>query len=144
MLICLPILDHWCPVCCPGESLNKTERNCKVSDICVKHTTCAFSDHPFLLQYKHSSYSLPHLKAEKLLCTFCSISLPAKADSEQKEKTALLFQLWLFKTFLSDSVRLPENVSWMYSMLYVLNPSSFHSPLKLGRLVSPGLQIRKQ
>lgn len=44
-------IGRWCPTCCPGESLNKTRRNCDVSDICVNHTTCAFSDHPFIMQY---------------------------------------------------------------------------------------------
>lgn len=132
-----------------GESLKKNRRKSKASDIYINHT-CALSQIMLLCDTLAAQFSLLHLKAKKLLCTFCSISLPAKADSEQKENTALLFQLRLLKTFLSDSVRLPESVSWICSISYyycsvsVLNPLSFHSPLKQERLLSPGLQMRRQ
>lgn len=120
-----------------GDSQHKTRRHYGLSDICVNHIQRAFLAHPFIVPCSCNTVLIfSHFKPEKLLCTHCSIALPAKAALEQKEKPALLFQLWLFKTFLSESVRLPENVPWIcsilcyYCSLSVLNPLSFHSPLK--------------
>lgn len=70
--------------------------DCKVSDICVNHMTCAFSDNPFTMQYScNSSYSLPHLKAENC-CVLSAVYLFLTKLTENRRKRQLCFSSYGF------------------------------------------------
>lgn len=119
--ICLQIIDHRCPTCCPGESLDKTRRNHKVSDICVNHTKCAFSDQPFIMQYACNTVCiLFHIWKQINYCVLSAVYPFLPKLTQNRRKRQLCFSSYGFLKHFFAILLGSQRMSHGYVAYYVI------------------------